>query len=247
MITVAPINTPQGFQIVTNGQCGPSDVSVSVMSPIGLNVKSHVLPLPSGTLGVSFVPSQLGEYLVTVAVAGQLVTPSPLSLLCIGPTEPGRVRVSGAGLLGGHVGRQATFLIDTREAGVGGLGVSIEGPEEVPITCHDNLDGTCLVSYFPTQVGCYGIRITFNDKEIPGSPFDAHIHNLSAVRVWGPGIQPQGTRKKAFGSVFHLSRVIPLNDLSTPTIPPSSVNTQTWHDDTITNFLIPTCFIPFSL
>ena len=42
------------------------------------------------------------------------------------------------GLRGGPVNTRLEFLVDTREAGYGGLGLSVEGPSKVEINCVDN-------------------------------------------------------------------------------------------------------------
>lgn len=51
----------------------------------------------------------------------------------------------------------------------------MEGPSKAEITCQDNKDGTCTVSYLPTAPGDYNIIVRFDDKHIPGSPFTAKI------------------------------------------------------------------------
>lgn len=51
----------------------------------------------------------------------------------------------------------------------------MEGPSKAEITCKDNKDGTCTVSYLPTAPGDYSIIVRFDDKHIPGSPFTAKI------------------------------------------------------------------------
>lgn len=51
----------------------------------------------------------------------------------------------------------------------------MEGPSKAEITCKDNKDGTCLVSYLPTAPGDYNIIVRFDNKHIPGSPFTAKI------------------------------------------------------------------------
>lgn len=57
----------------------------------------------------------------------------------------------------------------------GGLSLAVEGPSKAEITCKDNKDGTCTVSYLPTAPGDYSIIVRFDDKHIPGSPFTAKI------------------------------------------------------------------------
>lgn len=51
----------------------------------------------------------------------------------------------------------------------------MEGPSKAEITCKDNKDGTCTVSYLPTAPGDYNIIVRFDDKHIAGSPFTAKI------------------------------------------------------------------------
>lgn len=57
----------------------------------------------------------------------------------------------------------------------GGLDLAIEGPSKADISCVDNKDGTCTVSYLPTLAGRYNILVKYNDEHIAGSPFTARI------------------------------------------------------------------------
>ena len=52
--------------------------------------------------------------------------------------------------------------------GYGGLSLSIEGPSKADIECHDNEDGSCLVTYKPTEPGLYIVNVKFADKHVPG-------------------------------------------------------------------------------
>lgn len=81
-------------------------------------------------------------------------------------------------------GKPSSFTINTRDAGYGGLGLSIEGPSKAEINCVDNEDGTCTVDYLPVEPGKYTINVKFADEDVPGSPF------TSNVRPSGDEIQP---------------------------------------------------------
>lgn len=103
-----------------------------------------------------------------------------------------QVQAYGPGLQGGVVGKPAPFAIDTKGAGTGGLGLTVEGPCEAKIECQDNGDGSCSVSYFPTEPGEYAINILFADQHIPGSPFKAVVQSLfdpSKVTAQGSGLE----------------------------------------------------------
>lgn len=47
--------------------------------------------------------------------------------------------------------------------------MSIEGPSKVDINCEDVEDGTCKVTYCPTEPGSYIINIKFAEQHVPGS------------------------------------------------------------------------------
>lgn len=64
------------------------------------------------------------------------------------------------------VNEPARFIVDLDGAGQGSLGLSIEGPADAEIECHDNKDGTCLVEYTPLKAGDYDISVKFNDEDI---------------------------------------------------------------------------------
>lgn len=83
----------------------------------------------------------------------------------------------GEKCFGGHIAllvvvplvatRKKKYIYDCRP-GYGGLGLSIEGPSKVDINCEDVEDGTCRVTYCPTEPGSYIINIKFADQHVPG-------------------------------------------------------------------------------
>ncbi|XP_017847553.1 filamin-A isoform X2 [Drosophila busckii] len=189
----APLNSLQQFRIITHG-LPKADLAVTITSPSGNRVKAHIIPTAEGFL-VNFTPTQLGEYLLSICFGGTPITPRPFRLQCLTGSDSNKVHAYGPGLERGIVGQPAEFMIDTRGAGQGGLGVTVEGPCEAAINCRDNGDGTCNVAYLPTEAGDYSVNITFNERHIQGSPFQPLIvplPNLKNTRVSGIGIQPHG-------------------------------------------------------
>ncbi|XP_026548294.1 filamin-C-like, partial [Notechis scutatus] len=86
----------------------------------------------------------------------------------------------------------------------GGLGLSIEGPSKVDINCEDMEDGTCKVTYSPTEPGNYIINIKFADKHVPGSPF--------TVKVTGEGRMKESiTRRRQAPSIATVGSTCDLN------------------------------------
>ncbi|CAG9759879.1 unnamed protein product [Ceutorhynchus assimilis] len=192
-LITAPVNSLQQFRVITH-DAGKAEFAISITSPSGTKIKAHVIPTHEGYL-VNFTPTQLGEYLLGISFGGEPISHRPFKLTCLTGADPSKVKASGPGLYKGIINRPAEFVIDTRGGGGGGLGVTVEGPCEAAINCRDNGDGTCSVAYLPTEVGDYGINVTFNDVHIPGSPFNAVIVpevDMNVIKVSGSGIQLHG-------------------------------------------------------
>ena len=100
---------------------------------------------------------------------------SPFKINAKKGCDPKRVKAYGPGLENGVCHEPNQFTIETRNAGKGDLGLSIEGPAEAKMTCKDNNDGSCNVDYIPTVPGNYDIFVKLEDKNIPGSPFKVPV------------------------------------------------------------------------
>ncbi|CAH8606856.1 unnamed protein product [Schistosoma rodhaini] len=136
-------------------------------------------------LGISFTPKEVGEHLVSVFQAGKHIANSPFRIRVsekeIG--DPRRVRVSGPGLISGLSNKPNQFTVDTRDAGYAGLSLSIEGPSNADIECHDNNDGTCTVIYTPTEPGQYAINVKYANVHVPNSPFCVDIGGEPSMKM----------------------------------------------------------------
>lgn len=179
-------------------------MSVTITSPSGNRLKAHIVNTADGFL-VNFTPTQIGEYLLFVTFCGTPLLTEPYLLKCLKESDPNKVFAMGPGLHSGIVSEPAEFMIDTRAAGQGGLGVTVEGPCECRLSCTDNGDGTCNTAYWPTECGDYTVNITFNNQHIRGSPFQAIIYpmpNLEQIKVSGAGIELHGNCTMKRGRVL---------------------------------------------
>ncbi|XP_034777814.2 filamin-C-like isoform X5 [Acipenser ruthenus] len=187
------VGKDQEFTINTHGAGGQGKVDVKITSPSRRPIPCKV---ETGTTNdvhsVKYMPPEEGPYKVEVTYDGNPVPGSPFTVEGVMPPDPSKVRAYGPGLKGGIVGKPAPFAIDTKGAGTGGLGLTVEGPCEAKIECQDNGDGSCSVSYLPTEAGEYAINILFAEAHIPGSPFKAAIKpgfDPSKVTASGPGLE----------------------------------------------------------
>ncbi|XP_076125415.1 filamin B a [Alosa pseudoharengus] len=170
------VGQDQKFVVGTKGVGGQGRLEVRITSPSNRAVPCEVEPQPGKAASlVKYVPKEEGVYTVEVCYDGNPVPGSPFPVEAQLPPDPSKVKAFGPGLKGGLVGNPAEFTIDTKGAGTGGLGLTVEGPTEAKIECSDNGDGTCSVSYLPTEPGEYLVNILFEDTHIPGSPFHADI------------------------------------------------------------------------
>ncbi|CAF0875720.1 unnamed protein product [Rotaria sordida] len=161
------------------------DLRATIRSPSGFEEPCILKKLANGSLGISFIPREIGDHLVNVYRDGQHIKNSPFRIH-VGSTEIGdasKVRVYGRGLQEGYAHQTNEFTVVTRDAGYGGLSLSIEGPSKADIECHDNEDGSCLVTYKPTEPGIYIINVKFADKHVPGSPFTVNVGGQGSGRL----------------------------------------------------------------
>nr|CDS33789.1 filamin [Hymenolepis microstoma] len=185
------------------------NLTATVTSPSGIEQPSMIKRLPNGHLGISFTPREIGDHLVNVFRNGRPIPNSPFKIY-VGESElgnAGRVRVYGRGLREGLANQNCQFTVDTRDAGFGGLSLSVEGPSKADIECHDNQDGTCLVTYRPTEPGTYIINIKYADEPVPGSPFAVNIGgHPSSARV-----MERITRQREVAEATHVGSQCELN------------------------------------
>jgi filamin len=133
--------------------------------------------MPSGNIGISFTPREDGEHTVSVKRLGKHINNSPFKVK-VAEREVGdakKVKVSGSALKEGKTHAENQFSVDTRNAGYGGLSLSIEGPSKAEIVCNDKEDGTLNISYKPTEPGYYIINLKFADHHVEGSPYTVKV------------------------------------------------------------------------
>ncbi|XP_026779509.2 filamin-C isoform X8 [Pangasianodon hypophthalmus] len=191
--TKVDVGKDQEFAINTRGAGGQGKVDVKILSPSRRPIPCKVESGPANEVhSVKYIPPEEGPYKVDISYDENPVPGSPFTVEGVMPPDPSKVRAYGPGLRGGIVGKPAPFAIDTKGAGTGGLGLTVEGPCEAKIECQDNGDGSCSVSYLPTEPGEYAINILFADQHVPGSPFKAMVQSVfdpSKVTVSGPGLE----------------------------------------------------------
>lgn len=175
-----------------------SDIESSKLSCTIFDPRGNLLPskIISGNgdevYRIMYTPFEAGRHTIELLYDNIPVPGSPFVVHVKSGCDPTRVRAYGPGLEKSFSNQSATFTVETKGAGFGGLSLSIEGPAEAKMSCVDNKDGSCSVEYLPTEAGDYDISIKFADTPIPGSPFKVFVEDpvdSSKVKVYGPGIE----------------------------------------------------------
>ncbi|KAJ6639385.1 Filamin-A, partial [Pseudolycoriella hygida] len=160
-------------------------LNASIQTPKGIEEPCFLKRMPSGNIGISFTPREVGDHAVSVKRQGKHIYNSPFKVnVCereVGDAK--RVVLTGNTLKEGKTHIENVFTVDTRNAGYGGLSLSIEGPSKAEINCSDKADGTLSISYKPTEPGFYIVNLKFADHHVTGSPF--------TVKVTGEGSNRQ--------------------------------------------------------
>ena len=147
---LAPI-VGQPAQVTLNtSAAGPvpaNAIHARVTGPTGKTQDAIVTPAAQG-YNLRFNVPEPGPYTIETDVS--TLPLRPVDITAIEPIDASKVRAYGPGLSQGTVHKPADFTVDTRGAGNGQLGVTVEGPSESKIDYEDNNDGSCRVIYHPT-------------------------------------------------------------------------------------------------
>ncbi|XP_052093723.1 filamin-C-like isoform X17 [Mytilus californianus] len=177
------------------------NLMATIRTPSGTEEPCLLKRLANGHLGISFTPREVGVHLVNVYRNGHHIQNSPFQIT-VGESELGnasKVKVSGPGLEKGMANELNEFVVDTKDAGYGGLSLSIEGPSKADIECTDNEDGACNVTYKPTEPGNYIVNVKFADEHVPGSPFNVKVGGEPS-----PRLTERITRHREAADVMHI-------------------------------------------
>ena len=184
-------NKPVNFRVHTKN-AGHSKLSVTVVSETGTSVKVFKAEDGGETYSYRFEPDHPGRYTVNVRWGDQDVPGSPFKMKIWPPPDASKVRVSGPGLASCNVGDLGEFFIDTNNAGLGTLLVRVHGIKDAFKIQLETPDKKNLRSvrawYSPTQPGHYVTVIKWEGVEIPGSPFEVRIVDVS---TWGTRQEPE--------------------------------------------------------
>lgn len=150
-----------------------------------------------GSCTVEYVPTEPGEYDVSIKFAEQHIPGSPFKVNVDKPVEATNVRAYGPGLEAENcrAGQPQNFTIDARDSAPAPLAVSMtatSGQMGKKPEVLDNGDGTYTVHYVaPSEPGAVlTANVTWAGQSIQGSPFRMNVQPGGVVMV--EGVQEAG-------------------------------------------------------
>jgi filamin len=184
---------------VATAEAGVAELDVRATGPLGQEVGLQLRPLNDGAEMVEFSPSLAGSYAINVSYGGCPAPGSPL--VCVAEAG-GQARAKGQGLLQGHVGKPAHFVVTGSR---GPPSVQVDGPDSVakPSVEAGPSPGTWNVTYVPAEPGLFDVRIVCAGQQLPGSPWHPSIidsRNLRVIGGWAALCDELGRLKLAPGS-----------------------------------------------
>lgn len=147
------VGQDNAFTVECPPDAGVGELTCTIESPSKRKIPAKVADNGDNTYTVDWTPKEVGKHKLTIKYGTQEVPGSPFYVDVLDKPDPSKVKCYGPGLENAFIGVPANFTIETKDAGPGNLGLTIEGPEEAKIDCADNGDGTCSVTYYPTQPG----------------------------------------------------------------------------------------------
>ncbi|KAK3094337.1 hypothetical protein FSP39_000435 [Pinctada imbricata] len=98
--------------------------------------------------------------------------------------EGGMPTAHGNGLHRGEEDKVATFCVDVGQR-QGDLDVRVDGPNSIAKTTIEREGDQFVVTYVPVEVGLFDINITWNGRDIPGSPYHPKVLDARKIKISG--------------------------------------------------------------
>ncbi|GBN87324.1 Filamin-A [Araneus ventricosus] len=162
---------------------GYAELDVTVTSPLGRHLPIEVKGTSDGEGElIEFTPTVPGKYKIAITYGSIEVPGSPITFIA---QDSGVPKVEGPGLSVAQIECPATFKILAKGLW-GHPSVTVEGPEtEAEVSIEEEEEGVYSVCYIPLEIGLFDAKISWNNKEIPGSPYHPRVVNTSKMRVIG--------------------------------------------------------------
>lgn len=188
------LNKLNNFVIETKG-AGTGGLSLAIEGPS--EAKMTCKDNRDGSCNVEYIPTNSGEYEITVRFDDKPIPGSPFKVVVEPDTNEASITAFGPGLdtKTCRSGVPAHFTVDVSKAKPAPVAVQITSDAKPVIQSkiNDNGDGTFDVSYVPPNEGTnLQIKVLYDENDIPGSPFSIKVQPSAEpekVKLYGKTLQ----------------------------------------------------------
>lgn len=137
-------------------------LSCAIFDPRGNNIPSKIVASQdSEVFRILYTPFEAGRHTIELSYDNMPVPGSPFVVHVKSGCDPTRCKAFGPGITKGMANQPGKFTVETREAGMGGLSLAIEGPSEAKMNCIDNRDGSCDVEVTFFRILSFSLILNF--------------------------------------------------------------------------------------
>ncbi|XP_037956587.1 filamin-C isoform X2 [Teleopsis dalmanni] len=189
------LHSPISFTVRTEN-AGIAELEAFAVSPTNQNLPVHITEQSDGIYSIEFVPSQPGNYKLTLMYGGETLQGSPFTFTASATGVKNDTRAAGNGLEVCHRNKETSFIVYCPIA----PNVQIEQVDEFGERIEPKIkalgNNEWRISYTILSVGRYEIRASCpNRGNLPGSPW--HISCVEASKVtpiggWGTLLDHEG-------------------------------------------------------
>ncbi|XP_043861830.1 filamin-A isoform X2 [Drosophila santomea] len=189
------LHSPNSFTVRTDN-AGTAELEAFAISPSNQSIPVLISEQSDGVYNVEFVPSQPGNYKLTLMYGGETIPSSPLNFTASSSGVRNDARAAGHGLEVCHRNKEASFVVYCPIA----PNVQIERLDEYGERIEPKIkalgNNEWRISYTILSVGKYEIRASCpNRGSLPGSPW--HISCVESNKVtpvggWGTLVDHDG-------------------------------------------------------
>ena len=187
----ALVKEPVAFEVDLSEQTAnlKDDIRISAHGP-SADVKVNVKPKGKYGLEATFVPTEAGSYDVMAVYNDENISGSPFTLPV---ADPSKCSIFGDIPSDMQLGKEESFVVKVREAGLSKLECTVEGEGDedgIEAEVVEQENDQYEVKLVPKNVGPITLHLKWAGVDIPRTPFRVNVCDTSKVSV--SGIEKEG-------------------------------------------------------
>jgi filamin len=178
-ITAVAVDNVVEFTVDASN-AGAGDVTIVVNDGA---VPSNARKIGQNVYAVSFTPTEPGYYSVELFFNEYPIKDSPVMVPVV---DASLVHIHGKAPFSA-INELAVITVDTHSAGPACLCATVRSPccRDVHVDVTERNNGCYDIEFTPTEVGSYQVTIEYGGQQVPGSPVEIAVYDVSRIRVMG--------------------------------------------------------------